>query len=104
MKRKVEHGLLFLMKKILDEKDDYRVRLYILAWIASLCAMLALVIGALLFLFKAFELLFGHLSLIIFISVTGIPLSFPDCFLPPSASLSTSCFLFQLLSSSKNLL
>ena len=61
MKRKKEHGLLFLMKRILDEKEDYRVRVYLLAWIASLCAMLALVIGALIFLFKAFKLLYGHL-------------------------------------------
>ncbi|MDI6811140.1 MAG: hypothetical protein QMD80_05630 [archaeon] len=52
MKRKVENGLLFLMKKILDEKEDYRVRLYILAWIASLCAMLALVIGLVILLIR----------------------------------------------------
>lgn len=77
MKRKDKKGLVFLLKKVLDENEDYRVRLYILAWIASICAMLALVIGALIFLFKAFELLFGHLSLIVFISITGILLSFP---------------------------
>jgi hypothetical protein len=70
-----DKSLLSLMRKVLDEKEDYRVRLYILAWIASLCAMLALVIGALIFLIKAFELLFGHLSLIII--VTGIALSYP---------------------------
>lgn len=52
MKRRVENGLLFLMKKILDEKEDYRVRLYILAWIASICAMLALVIGLVILLIK----------------------------------------------------
>ena len=52
MKRRVEHGLLFLMKKILDEKEDYRVRLYILGWIASICAMLALVIGLVILLIK----------------------------------------------------
>ena len=75
MKKRVDKGLLSLMRKVFDKKEDYRVRLYILAWIASLCAMLALVIGALIFLFKAFELLF--VSLIIFISVTGILLSFP---------------------------
>jgi len=67
MKRKAGHGFLFLMKRILDEKEDYRVRVYLLAWIASMCAMLALVIGALIFLFKAFEILFGHLSLILII-------------------------------------
>lgn len=56
MKRKEKRGLLFLIKKVLDEKEDYRVRLYIIAWVASICAMLALVVGALIFLFKAFEL------------------------------------------------
>jgi len=56
MKRKVEHGLLFLMKRILDEKEDYRVRLYILAWIASLCAMLALVIGLVILLIRILDL------------------------------------------------
>ena len=56
MKRKEKKGLLFLIKKALDEKEDYRVRLYIIAWVASICAMLALVVGALIFLFKAFEL------------------------------------------------
>ncbi len=70
-------SLLFLMRTVFDEKEDYRVRLYILAWIASICAMLALVVGALIFLFKAFELLFGHLSLIVFISITEILLPFP---------------------------
>jgi hypothetical protein len=47
-----DHGLVFLLKKILDEKEDYRVRLYILAWIASVCAMLALIIGLLILLLK----------------------------------------------------
>jgi len=61
MKRKVEHGLFFLIKKAFDQKEDYRVRIYILAWIASLCAMFSLVIGALIFLLKAFKLLYGHL-------------------------------------------
>ena len=65
MKRKVERGSLSLIKKVFDEKEDYRVRLFMLAWIASLCAMLALVIGALVFLFKAFQILFHHLLIII---------------------------------------
>ncbi|MDI6885786.1 MAG: hypothetical protein QMD22_05465 [archaeon] len=52
MKRRGESGLVFLMKKISDEKEDYRVRLYILAWIASLCAMLALVIGLVILLIR----------------------------------------------------
>jgi len=70
MKRKENRGLLFLLKKVLDEKEDYRVRLYILAWIASICATLALVIGAFIFLFKVFGLFY-------FIRLTGILLSFP---------------------------
>ncbi|GEM_PF-6168013 len=70
MNRRRENGLFFLMKRLLDEKEDYRVRLYILAWIATMCAMLALVIGALILLFKAFELLS-------FISIPVIPSSFP---------------------------
>ena len=56
MKRKETKGLLFLIKKVLDEKEDYRVRLYILAWIASICAMLALVIGAVIFFIKIAEM------------------------------------------------
>ncbi len=56
MKRKEKKGLLFLLKKVLDEKEDYRVRLYILAWIASICAMLALVIGAVIFFIKIAEM------------------------------------------------
>jgi len=56
MKRKDNRGLLFLLKKVLDEKEDYRVRLYILAWIASICAMLALVIGAVIFFIKIAEM------------------------------------------------
>jgi len=56
MKRKEKKGLLFLIKKVLDEKEDYRVRLYILAWIASICAMLALVIGAVIFFIKIAEM------------------------------------------------
>jgi type VI protein secretion system component VasF len=55
MKRS-ERGLLFLLKKILDEKEDYRVRLYILTWIASLCAMLALVIGLFILLMRISDL------------------------------------------------
>jgi hypothetical protein len=45
MKERGDHGLVFLLKRILDEKEDYRVRVYLLAWIASLCAMVALIIG-----------------------------------------------------------
>ncbi|MEA2075923.1 MAG: hypothetical protein U9O85_09415 [Euryarchaeota archaeon] len=56
MKRKEKKGLLFLIKKVLDEKEDYRVRLYILAWIASICAMLALVVGAVIFFIKIAEM------------------------------------------------
>lgn len=56
MKRKEKKGLLFLLKKVLDEKEDYRVRLYILAWIASICAMLALIIGAVIFFIKIAEM------------------------------------------------
>ncbi len=56
MKRKEKRGLLFLIKKVLDEKEDYRVRLYILAWIASICAMLGLVIGAVIFIIKIAEM------------------------------------------------
>jgi hypothetical protein len=56
MKRRSERGLVFLLKKILDEKEDYRVRLYILTWIASLCAMLALVIGLFILLIRISDL------------------------------------------------
>ncbi len=70
MTRKDNRGLLFLLKKVLDEKEDYRVRLYILTWIASICATLAVVIGGLIFLFKVFGLFY-------FIRLTGILLSFP---------------------------
>jgi hypothetical protein len=70
MKRKEKRGLLFLLKKVFDEKEDYRVRLYILTWIASICATLALVIGGLIFLFRVFGLFY-------FMRLTGICLSFP---------------------------
>jgi len=70
MKRKEKRGLLFLLKKVFDENEDYRVRLYILTWIASICATLALVIGAFIFIFRAFGLFY-------FMRITGILLSFP---------------------------
>jgi hypothetical protein len=68
--RKENRGLLFLLKKVFDEKEDYRVRLYILTWIASICATLALVIGGLIFLVKVF-------GLFCFIRILRILLSFP---------------------------
>lgn len=50
----MERGLLFVIKKIFDEKEDYRVRLYIFAWVASISAIITLIIGILIFLFKIF--------------------------------------------------
>jgi len=46
------NGLLFLIKRIFDEKEDYRVRLYIFSWFASISAIITLIIGILIFLFK----------------------------------------------------
>lgn len=56
MKRRSEQGLLFLLKKIFDEKEDYRVRLYILTWMASICAIVALVIGLFILLIRISDL------------------------------------------------
>lgn len=47
---------IFLLKKLFDEKEDLRVRLYLATWIASLCAMLALFIGLVILIIRIADL------------------------------------------------
>ncbi|MHC1567136.1 MAG: hypothetical protein ACXQS7_02825 [Candidatus Syntropharchaeia archaeon] len=44
------------LKKLL-EREEYMVKLYIIAWIASICATISLFIGAMILIYRALQYL-----------------------------------------------
>ena len=52
----MKSGLLFFIKKIFDENEDYRVRLYLLIWVGSIIAIITVILSGLILLFVVFGL------------------------------------------------